>query len=409
MRWWCFLALFSLALAQDYSGTYTLQGITLVLQQDAQGNIRGTMTGNGNTVQIEGFFDNGDAYGYMSDSQGKLGFLAYLNETGLDFYMLELDAQGNPVENSAQKYTFTRQGTQATPPPQQPANPLGGTGNPLGATGNPLGQATDPLSGTFSDGNITLTLQGTNGSYTGTLTAGGQSYPTEAKGSVQSLSGTFSVAGTTYMYAASLQGDTLSLTSDGSTYQLKRQGGAASNPLNTPATPPVVSGKTLAQGQYAALTEDNAHAFIEAFTFALGQAGYAQGFSPTERQQILEAVVKNYPTLKPEEQQALGRMREVWTSLQTHWPTLAQQNKEAAVLGIFALAFGEEAVQQYMAQNQGGGQSSGSSGGCQTIDDCIYKYASPGQIQDMNGSTSCWATSGCSYYDSTTNTQYYDR
>jgi hypothetical protein len=407
MRWWCFLVLFGLVWAQDYSGTYNFQGVTLVLQQDAQGNITGTMSGNGNTVQIEGFFDNGDAYGYMFDNQGKLGFLAYLNQTGLDFYMLELDAQGNPIQNTAQQYAFTRQNAMGI---QGQQTQTLATNNPLGNINNPLGQSTsaDPLTGTFSDGNITLNLQGVSGAYKGTLAASGQSYPAEAQGNPQSLSGTFSVNGTTFMFAALLNGDTLSLTSDGNTYQLKRQAVATSNPLQHQATPETQS-KTIAQGQYATLTEDNAYAFIEAFEFALGQAGYAQGFSQAERQQILSAVTQNYPTLKPEEQQALGRMREVWTSLQANWPNMALENQQAAVLGIFALAYGEEAVQQYMAQNQGGGESGQSSGGCQTIDDCIYQYGSPSQIQDMNGSTSCWATSGCSYYDSTTNTQYYDR
>lgn len=407
MRWWCFLVLVGLVWAQDYSGTYNFQGVTLVLQQDAQGNITGTMSGNGNTVQIEGFLDNGDVYGYMFDNQGKLGFLAYLNQTGLDFYMLELDAQGNPIQNTAQQYVFTRQNTTGTQS-QQTQTPT--TNNPLGTTANPLGATiADPLVGTFSDTNITLTLQGANGRYTGTLAASGQHYPAEAEGNPQSLYGNFSVNGTTFMFAALLNGDTLSLTSDGNTYQLKRQESTTQhNPMQNQTTAANQS-KTLAQGQYAALTEDNAFAFIEAFEFALSQAGYTQGFSQTEHQQILSAVTKNFPTLKPEEQQALGRMREVWSSLQANWPNMALENQQAAVLGIFALAYGEEAVQQYMAQNQGGGESGQSSGGCQTIDDCIYQYGSPSQIQDMNGNTSCWATSGCSYYDSTTNTQYYDR
>lgn len=400
MRWWCLVALFSLAVAQDYSGTYVLEGVTLVLQQDTQGNITGTMTGNGNSVDIQGFFDNGDAYGYMSDNQGKLGFLAYQNETGLDFYILELDAQGNPIQNTAQPFAFIRQGVAPTPQTQKSGNPID----------NPLGQVSESrsLSDTFSDGNITLTLQGANGTYTGTIVAGGQRYATEAQGNPQSLYGSFLANSTTFMYAASLQGDVLRLTSDGNTYQLKRQTNTNTSLNNQTATFANQS-KTIAQGQYASLTEDNANAFIQAFEFALGQAGYVQGFTEVERQQIVSAVTQNYPTLKPEEQQALARMREVWNNLQTHWPTLPLENQQAAVLGIFALAYGEEAVQQYMAQNQSGGQSSESSGGCQTIDDCIYQYGSPSQIQDMNGSTSCWATSGCSYYDSTNNTQYYDR
>jgi hypothetical protein len=402
MRWWWIVIFFSFAFAQDYSGTYNFQGVTLVLQQDAEGNITGSMSGNGNIVQLEGFFDNGDAYGYMFDNQGKLGFLAYLNEKGLDFYMLELDTQGNPIQNTAQQFAFERQPMAGTQPQQTPT-----PANPLGNTNNPLGQS-DPLVGTFSDSNITLTLQGTTGNYTGTLSASGQHYPAQAEGNPQSLYGNFSANGTTFMFAALLNGDVLSLTSDGNTYQLKRQESTQQNPLpnQTTSTP---QSKTIAQGQYASLTEDNVFAFIEAFEFALAQAGYDQGFSQAERQQILSAVTQNYPTLKPEEQQAMARMREVWNSLQTNWPTMAIENQQAAVLGIFALAYGEEAVQQYMAQNQNGGQAGENSGGCQTIDDCIYQYGSPSQIQDMNGSTSCWATSGCSYYDSTTNTQYYDR
>ena len=71
-------------------------------------------------------------------------------------------------------------------------------------------------------------------------------------------------------------------------------------------------------------------------------------------------------------------MREVWNNLQTHWSILPPQRiNRPPFMGIFALAYGEDAVQQYMAQNQGGGQSSESSSGCQTIDDCIYQIWQP--------------------------------
>jgi hypothetical protein len=209
-------------------------------------------------------------------------------------------------------------------------------------------------------------------------------------------------------FSCSLQGDTVTLTSGGATYALKRQG--ASNPLEPGSNAPSpTNDPVIAKGTNGNLTQDNALAFIEALEFALDQSGYTQTFGGAEQQQLLQALTQNYPNLSGNEQAALARMREIWTGVQANWDTMNQDNQGGIILEIYALAFGREAVEAYLQQGQSGGQATDKGGGgCQTIDDCIAMHASPAQMSAMNGQSSCWSSSGCTYYDSSTNTQYYE-
>ncbi len=96
----------------------------------------------------------------------------------------------------------------------------------------------DPLTGTFSDGRLTLTLEGGQGGYTGTAQMDGASYPLTARGTAQNLQGTYRDAGGSYPFQAALKGNVLTLLTGGATYSLQKWQAAAPKspgPLAQPA------------------------------------------------------------------------------------------------------------------------------------------------------------------------------
>jgi hypothetical protein len=383
--------------------------VVLTVQQDAQGNITGTLQGDSATYQIQGTTDPaGFIVGAVLDPQG--GGFAFEGYPGSmpDELLLSIY-----TDNSGQAHgqlVFQRLVAAPAQPTQTAQTPQAAGNNPLApATQNATPFAvTDPWVGTFSDGNLMLTLQGANGQYTGTLELSGQRYGLSASSDGANLVGQFESNGSMFDFSCSLQGDTVTLTSGGATYALKRQG--ASNPLEPGSNAPSpTNDPVIAKGTNGNLTQDNALAFIEALEFALDQSGYTQTFGGAEQQQLLQALTQNYPNLSGNEQAALARMREIWTGVQANWDTMNQDNQGGIILEIYALAFGREAVEAYLQQGQSGGQATDKGGGgCQTIDDCIAMHASPAQMSAMNGQSSCWSSSGCTYYDSSTNTQYYE-
>lgn len=89
-------------------------------------------------------------------------------------------------------------------------------------------------SGTFKDGQLTVTLTASEGRYAGTIQMQGKTLPCAARETDGQLKGTFESGGNKFEFAATLQGDTLTLQSGGTGYTLKRQA-AAVNPLARPA------------------------------------------------------------------------------------------------------------------------------------------------------------------------------
>ncbi len=109
----------------------------------------------------------------------------------------------------------------------------------------PAAQQAPDFSGAFTDGQLTVTLEGTGASYTGRITLDGQDYPATARADGSTVTGTFQSGGSSFDFTATLAGDTLTLQSGGVTYALTRQGTAppannplANNPLGAPRTPP---------------------------------------------------------------------------------------------------------------------------------------------------------------------------
>lgn len=100
----------------DFTGTYTLSyegtTLTLAIQQDPTGSIKGTLTSTtGVHYQLEGQVTEGVAVGACYDQQGGVYFEAYFADQQLVFTMIEPDEYNMPNYNTAQTLTFNRSGT----------------------------------------------------------------------------------------------------------------------------------------------------------------------------------------------------------------------------------------------------------------------------------------------------------
>lgn len=181
------------------------------------------------------------------------------------------------------------------------------------------------------------------------------------------------------------------------------QAEAPANPLATGANDPV-----MVQGQYASLTRDNALAFIEAFEFALIQVGYAYRFTDAEREQLLQAVVQAFPQAEQMDQVVLSHAREIWTRVQANWPRASEAERREFILGVFILAFGEEAVQQWVGPTGSGGQGQAlGTDSCGSFEDCTSRFVDQRTWSDTFNAQGCWAAAGCNSYDSSSGTFSY--
>lgn len=411
------------ARAQGFSGTYTMAtetgGVTLVLQQSAQGEVTGTLSGNGSSFALEGVLDDLDqsvAYGTVAGPEGVLAFEATLEQGGLYLVLVGLTPQGELDESNVSEFFFERaaeagSGNAGDAPLEQSA-----PSNPLGArSGNPLAQQEQPdlFAGTFTGEGLTLSLEPAEEQYAGQLEFGGNRYEVVAVADGDTLTGGFQVAGDTFTFTATLAGATLTLSSDGASYRLQKQGGAA-NPLAGGAANPAggsqgSSSPVLAQGQHASLTQDSALAFIEALEFSLEQVGYAYTFSEAERQQMFQEMVRAYPQASQEEQVIMASAREIWDETQAGWPSASDEDKRAFILAVFVLAFGEETVQQWVGPGGSGGQGQALGGSqCSSFEDCTSSFVDESTWTDTFNTQSCWASAGCGGYDTSTDTFYYD-
>ena len=276
-------------------------------------------------------------------------------------------------------------------------------------TAIPGGATADALLGTYEgDGlRVEVAIGDAPGRYVGELALGGQRYPFEATGDGMRLEGAFASGGSSFAFHATLAGTTLTVVSGDATYATVRIGGAAAgdNPLGA-GRAAATDDQILARGAYGDLTQDNALAFVEALEFSAVQAGLVQGFGEEDRLLVVQTLAQNFATLQPNEQALLTQTREIWTRVQANWPSATQAEREEFVLGVFVLAFGEEAVQQAVGSGDGGGGGGGAAS-CATIDDCMSTYA-PEAYQDTVNAQGCWSAAGCSSYDPVDNSYTYE-
>jgi len=104
------------AWAQNYSGTFTTKNdqggtVTLSLKQDSAANVKGTLTGNNNSFQVEAKATPQGLMGKVSGPQGQLYLHAQFEGANLSVILAEPMPNGQPNLSSAQRIVFTKAGT----------------------------------------------------------------------------------------------------------------------------------------------------------------------------------------------------------------------------------------------------------------------------------------------------------
>ncbi|MBI4165526.1 MAG: hypothetical protein HY508_07315 [Acidobacteria bacterium] len=221
--------------AQNFAGQYTFQdtqGTTsMSVQQDDSGRISGSVTmDDGSVVNLQGEIKGTEAIGIATIGEKNTLFKLHFQGEQLIYTMIAVTADNKPDLANAQQFPFSRTG-----------GGKGGTGPAASGGANPLaggggGGSTDPLARTFTDGKMTLQLQGRGGRYQGQIQFQGQTFPATAQSpDGRSLTGKFTSGSDSFDFTGKLQGSTLSFTTGGTSYQLRGEGGtptAAANPLS---------------------------------------------------------------------------------------------------------------------------------------------------------------------------------
>ncbi len=101
------------AFAQNYAGTFTTtnqQGgtVTLKLTQDAASNVKGTLTGNNNSFQVDAKATPQGLMGKISGAQGTLYLMAQYEGANLVVVLAEPMPDGQPNLNSARHLLFAK-------------------------------------------------------------------------------------------------------------------------------------------------------------------------------------------------------------------------------------------------------------------------------------------------------------
>ena len=263
--------LFSLAgsaLAQEYTGSYTAplpQGgqLALVLQQDAQGRVTGTLSGTAQ-FQIQAQVRNGQIAGYAVATGGRLYLEGQLQGASLMLALAEVGPDGQPQAQTARTVTLTRSGGagmgmaqgQAGGQPMTGAQPpMGGPmpGAGPGARGQRGGNAADPYAGTFTNGEVTITLSRQGQGYGGIAIYQGAQFPLQAQLMGDRISGMYQVQGQALPFQAQVQGDLMMLATSDGTVQLQRSAGAVSGGAMQPG---MGGGGAGAGGAVAATPQD---------------------------------------------------------------------------------------------------------------------------------------------------------
>lgn len=99
--------------ASDFSGSYTLEAqgsiLTLILSQDAQRKISGTLSSAGGMqFQLDGRVEGDAAVGACHGETGSVYFEAYFTGNQLLLALIEPDADNMPDYNRVKQLTFTR-------------------------------------------------------------------------------------------------------------------------------------------------------------------------------------------------------------------------------------------------------------------------------------------------------------
>ncbi len=249
-----------LAFAHHFTGTYQSQnGMTVTLQHDGSGQMQGSMSSNGQQFQLQGFGNQQGAQGQIMTPQGTLMFQAQVSQdlNTLQMTLMQVDGQGQPLQNTAQQLSFQRvNGDTPTPVPAPNPNPInpGSTPGPMPTpvptpnptpvnpldpqpTPNPLPTSTgaDDWSGVYQSQTLVMTVQGANGSYTGVFEVNGQKIPFQAQGDMTSLQGTIQSTNGATPFEVGRDGDTAYVYVADTQYILIKQANpGGTTPVNNP-------------------------------------------------------------------------------------------------------------------------------------------------------------------------------
>ncbi|MCP5161248.1 MAG: hypothetical protein H7A00_06230 [Hahellaceae bacterium] len=164
-------------------------------------------------------------------------------------------------------------------------------------------------------------------------------------------------------------------------------------------TPSALADRVLAQGQYAQLTEDNGKALLEATRFMLDQLGASQLLANVDDAQALQEMARVFPQASAEEQQTLSQARQYWTQAQTQWPRMSMTEKRAFAFDVLTLSLGSSTANQLLGGSPAAGQSSPGSSD---------SYSGMPSVDSGYEGSGCWASAGCTGYESDTGTYNYE-
>jgi hypothetical protein len=191
------LFLLSLGLAQtSFSGVYTTPGragdVILTLTQTEDGQVVGTIAGNGVSYNLMGFSDDVGATGTL-DTEEFATFTLAAGSSAEEIIFTLSDSKGE------QPFTFTRQGD--APMVTDETNPLEPSG--------------DAWLGLFNNAEATRGLMVSavnNGEYSGNLIIDGFEYPFTATGDETGFTGNYVVGGDALVpFSVTKDGDTVRL------------------------------------------------------------------------------------------------------------------------------------------------------------------------------------------------------
>jgi catechol 2,3-dioxygenase-like lactoylglutathione lyase family enzyme len=202
------------ALAQQYTGTYAVAGqggtVTLTLRQAADGQLTGTMTGNGVEFRVEGIVEEGVAMGAITNAEGGVFFEASLDGAQLTLTLVEVGAGNMPDYSKARTLVL-----------QRGAGPVAGGG---GGGAPARGVGGDGLIGRWAcqTGQGTAQLAFLSGRE---LELNGERTPYQVSGGTIQIPGDWGPV----LYQYRLDGDRLAVTDPaGGTMQCQRQAGGVS-------------------------------------------------------------------------------------------------------------------------------------------------------------------------------------
>ena len=237
------LVLGGAAAAQDFSGTYVAQagagpGITLVLRQNAQGQVTGTLSGN-TQFQIQAQTQGGQLTGYAVAPGGRLFLQGQLQGGGLMLALAEVGPDGQPQAQTARTVMLSRTGgadaggaagAMGAAPQEKPGAGAAPTAPVAPGRRGRAAAVSDPYVGTFSNGSVTITLTPSAQGYTGSASAQGQQMPLVAQSAGDRITGAYQMNGMQLPFQAMVQGDAMVLATNDGTVQLQRTGGAMAAP-----------------------------------------------------------------------------------------------------------------------------------------------------------------------------------